>query len=98
MKRYKHCRGMSPSPNDIRLVLLSDTHELHRKINVPDGDILIHAGDFTMLSKSLRAISDFNAWLGELPHRYKILVPGNHEYFLEADLSNVPCLAMPPFS
>jgi hypothetical protein len=69
------------------LVLLSDTHELHRKVNVPDGDILIHARDFTMLSKSLRAISDFNAWLGELPHRFKIITPGNHEYFLEANLS-----------
>jgi Icc-related predicted phosphoesterase len=27
---------------------------------------------------------DFNDWLGELPHRYKIIVPGNHDAFLEA--------------
>jgi hypothetical protein len=49
----------------IQLTLISDTHELHRELVVPNGDILIHAGDFTMFSKSLYAIEDFNAWLGE---------------------------------
>jgi Icc-related predicted phosphoesterase len=71
----------------LRLVLLSDTHELHREVDVPDGDIFIHAGDFTMFSKSMEAVVDFNDWLGELPHRHKIVVPGNHEFFLEADPS-----------
>jgi hypothetical protein len=54
-----------------RLVILSDTHQLHREVEVPDGDILIHSGDFTMFSKSMNAIVDFNQWLGELPHRFK---------------------------
>jgi Icc-related predicted phosphoesterase len=71
----------------LRLVLLSDTHELHREVDVPDGDIFIHAGDFTMFSESMKAVADFNDWLGELPHRHKIVVPGNHEFFLEADPS-----------
>ena len=26
---------------------------------------------------------DFNGWLGELPHRYKVVVPGNHDLLLE---------------
>jgi Icc-related predicted phosphoesterase len=46
---------------------------------------LLNAGDFTMFSRSMMAVADFNAWLGELPHRHKIVVPGNHEFFLEAD-------------
>jgi Icc-related predicted phosphoesterase len=71
----------------LRLVLLSDTHQLHREVDVPDGDIFIHAGDFTMFSQSMEAVVDFNDWLGELPHRHKIVVPGNHEFFLEADPS-----------
>ena len=71
----------------LKLVLLSDTHELHREVEVPEGDILIHAGDFTMFSHSLQAIADFNEWLGELPHLHKLVVPGNHEFFLEADPS-----------
>ncbi len=75
------------SCKSIELVLLSDTHELHRELDVPYGDVLIYAGDFTMFNRSLRAIEDFNAWLGELPHRHKIVVPGNHEFFLESDPS-----------
>jgi Icc-related predicted phosphoesterase len=72
----------------LRIVLISDTHECHRNVNVPDGDILVHAGDFTLFSQSYAAIRDFNVWLGELPHRYKLVIPGNHEYFLEEDRSS----------
>jgi len=35
----------------MRLVVISDTHELHRELAVPPGDLLIHAGDFTLHSK-----------------------------------------------
>jgi 3',5'-cyclic AMP phosphodiesterase CpdA len=56
-------------------------------VDVPDGDFLIHAGDVTHFSGSMRAVTDFNAWLGELPHRIKLVVPGNHDFFLEADPS-----------
>jgi Icc-related predicted phosphoesterase len=66
---------------------LSDTHELHRDLDVPHGDILIHAGDLSMMSRSLSAIEDLNDWLGELPHSFKICVPGNHDYWLEKNPS-----------
>ena len=79
---------MAPGKNNgITIICIADTHELHREVDIPPGDLLIHAGDFTMFSKSAAAISDFNEWLGELPHQWKIIVPGNHEFFLEADLS-----------
>lgn len=54
---------------------------------MPPGDILIHAGDFSMMSRSIAAIRDFNDWLGELPHRHRIVIPGNHEFFIERDPS-----------
>lgn len=82
-----------PGPDSLTLVLLSDTHELHRELDVPPGDILIHAGDFTLFSRSVAAVEDFNRWLGELPHRRKIVVPGNHEYFLESDASRCSLLS-----
>jgi hypothetical protein len=47
------------------LVLFGDTHEPHREVEVPAGDIVICVGDFTMFSKNLSAIEDFNEWLGE---------------------------------
>ena len=67
----------------MRIVLISDTHGLHRTLEVPSGDLLIHAGDFTFYSKPPSTVSDFNAWLGSLPHRHKVVVPGNHEFILE---------------
>lgn len=67
----------------MRIVCISDTHELHRELAVPPGDLLIHAGDFTVLSKRPWMYRAFNVWLGELPHRYKIVIPGNHDYLLE---------------
>src|ERR1700758_2017994 len=79
--------AISEPKRTVTIVCIADTHELHREVNLPDGDILIHAGDFTMFSKSAAAILNFNDWLGELPHKYKLVIPGNHEFFLEADQS-----------
>jgi hypothetical protein len=67
----------------MRIVVISDTHGLHRKLEVPNGDLLIHAGDFTLQSKPPSIVSDFTAWLGSLPHRHKVVIPGNHEFILE---------------
>jgi predicted phosphohydrolase len=69
----------------LRVVCISDTHELHRELVVPPGDLLIHAGDFTFFGRGVRAILDFNDWLGDLPHPHKVAICGNHEYALESD-------------
>ena len=31
----------------LRIVCISDTHGKHRNLVVPDGDVLVHAGDIT---------------------------------------------------
>lgn len=74
-----------PSRRNVRIICISDTHELHRELDIPNGDWLIHGGDFTFFSKRRSQIRDFNDWLGELPHRRKVVVPGNHEFAFEAD-------------
>lgn len=62
----------------MRIVALSDTHGQHHKADVPDGDLLIFAGDMT-LSGDVEDVRSFNSWLGTLPHRYKLVTPGNHD-------------------
>jgi Icc-related predicted phosphoesterase len=68
----------------VRVVCISDTHELHRDLALPDGDLLIHAGDFTFWNHAAK-IQDFNDWLGELPHRHKVVIPGNHDRAFSQD-------------
>lgn len=54
-------------PDKIRFVCMSDTHSLIRNImfDVPDGDIFIHAGDFTKCGQREEVVQ-FNKWLGNI--------------------------------
>lgn len=51
----------------LRVVCLSDTHSLtpYIKFDIPYGDVLIHAGDFTKCG-SLQEVIDFNEWIGKI--------------------------------
>jgi Icc-related predicted phosphoesterase len=69
----------------MRIVAISDTHGSHRDLTLPDGDVLIHAGDFMLSGKDAREIFDFNAWLGEQPFKHRICVAGNHDILFESD-------------
>lgn len=62
----------------MKLVCLSDTHQMHDEILVPDGDILIHAGDFTHTGKP-KEYTKFLEWYSKQPHKHKLLICGNHE-------------------
>ena len=67
-----------------RIVCLSDTHNCTHEIDVPDGDILIHAGDATIRG-TIEEVASFNRWFKTLPHRHKIFVAGNHDWLFELD-------------
>jgi len=67
----------------LRLVCISDTHSLHRRIpDVPDGDVLIHAGD-CLGAGTLDNLEDLNDWLETVPHRHKIVIAGNHDWVFQ---------------
>jgi len=63
----------------MKLVCLSDTHCRHKQIEVPEGDILIHAGDLCSVGRSLSEIESFGKWIRKQPHQYKIVIAGNHD-------------------
>jgi len=69
-----------PAEDKLRFVCMSDTHSLtsHMKNPVPDGDVFVHAGDFTRAG-ALSEVREFNAWLEKLPHKHKVVIAGNHE-------------------
>lgn len=66
----------------MKLVCISDTHGSHHDSVIPDGDVLIHAGDCTS-NGGIVAACDFLDWFGSMPHRHKILVAGNHDFCFE---------------
>ncbi|CAO3626650.1 unnamed protein product [Mucor fragilis] len=67
--------------NKTRFVCISDTHG---KIDfaIPDGDVLIHAGDITRKS-TFQEFTQTIQWLSTLPHKIKIITGGNHDHFLD---------------
>lgn len=66
----------------MKIAIMSDTHGREREIEVPDADTVIHCGDFSMLGQVSELVTFLN-WFGQLPHKNKILVAGNHDRILE---------------
>lgn len=70
----------------MRLVLISDTHGMHDRLTVPAGDVLIHSGDYTRhVTEQYAQTFKFAEWLRAQPHKFKVLVAGNHDVIFERE-------------
>lgn len=85
---------MKPPKNEIpedkvRVICMSDTHSLQNgmKHDIPDGDIFIHAGDFTRCGGKDEII-EFNQFLETLPHKHKLVIAGNHELSFDSTFTH----------
>ena len=68
--------------SSLRVVIVSDTHGFHDQVEIPEGDILIHAGD----GCSRGTLDEAAAWLDalrRLPHAHKLVIAGNHDRCFE---------------
>jgi Icc-related predicted phosphoesterase len=63
----------------MRIVAISDTHCMHDRITVPDGDVLVHAGDACGRGETAE-LKAFTDWMFSQPHMHKVFVPGNHDW------------------
>ncbi len=74
----------------MKLVFISDTHNLHRHYGLqpwgllPDGDVLIHCGDVTTYGTG-EEVQQFLYWVSNQPHKHKIWIAGNHDRCLDFD-------------
>lgn len=70
--------------NDINIFAFSDTHGRHRELRVPKNvDIVICAGDAVEDNLAGNEYDDFIEWFTQLPCKWKIFIPGNHELSFE---------------
>lgn len=72
----------------MKIVCISDTHNKHNFIQIPPGDLIIHAGDFTEAGSKAETLN-FLSWFSALPHPHKILVAGNHDFYLEKNQTSI---------
>ncbi len=65
----------------MRIVCIADLQGMCKQIKlnwIPDGDMLLVAGDLAG-GGTIKELEDVNKWLGKLPHKYKVIVAGNHD-------------------
>jgi Icc-related predicted phosphoesterase len=68
----------------MRIVCVSDTHNKCKGLAIPDGDVLIHAGDGSETG-DFRGIAAFLAWVDRQPHPWKIVIAGNHDWLFQRE-------------
>jgi len=66
----------------MKIVAISDTHTLHRHLELPPAEAIIHAGDLTSTG-SKKEVIDFLEWFSSLDYQWKIMIAGNHDFFFD---------------
>lgn len=71
----------------MKLCLISDTHNMHDRLVIPECDILIHAGDITGKG-AFGKLAAFNSWVADLLEddvvkEDVIYIAGNHDLTLD---------------
>ena len=86
MKCVMRCRSfcLNISFHAMRLVIISDTHGKHSELSLPEGDMIIHAGDVSRKG-SRTEVSEFLSWFSSLNFKHRIFIPGNHDFFFEKE-------------
>jgi len=81
-QRFEEVQLVDPSqpkaPDTCRFVCVSDTHARHDRMIMPEGDVLLHAGDFSSIGL-MNDITRFSEWLRDLPYQHKVVIAGNHD-------------------
>ena len=68
----------------MKFVAISDTHCRHKSVQLPRGDVLLHAGDISYKGQWSEVL-DFLNWFKNVPFRYKIFIAGNHDFYFERE-------------
>ena len=70
----------------MKITFISDTHTKHRncELDLPGGDLLIHAGDFMNSGYDKTEALEFFDWFDKInKYDHKIFIAGNHDRWME---------------
>ena len=79
----------------LKCIAISDTHCNHKKLKLPKADVIIHAGDISCRGRKDEVV-EFIKWFEQLNYAHKILIAGNHDFFLEKEPVNEVRQIIPP--
>jgi len=68
----------------MKIVVISDTHGQHARLQLPPGEMLIHAGDLTPMGSRTDVLRFLN-WFQRQPFKHKLFIAGNHDFFFERE-------------
>lgn len=69
----------------MKITFISDTHTKHNMLNLPGGDVLIHAGDIMNSGWGMSDITAFLNWFQKQDYDELIFIAGNHDRKFEND-------------
>lgn len=81
---YQNILAIEKYPTILKFVTIADTHGKHSDLALSSGDILIHAGDISMMGKK-EEVSAFLTWFEKQDFEHKILIAGNHDFYFERE-------------
>lgn len=73
----------------LKVVCISDTHGSERLVELPEGDLLIHAGDWTIFG-NVQQLNKFAMWVEEIAPNYPagvVLIAGNHDIGMDPTMA-----------
>ena len=69
----------------MKICIISDTHNLHKRFVLPQADAIIHCGDMTPLGR-VHELTNFFKWFSSLnQYKYRICIAGNHDFLFETN-------------
>lgn len=66
----------------MKIVGISDIHNRQKQVGLPEGDVLVCAGDLTGAG-NIWEVADFAQWLAEQKFKHKLVIAGNHDWAFE---------------
>lgn len=76
------------------ITAISDTHGAHRRLRLPETDILIHCGDACTDGDEAQ-LRDFFRWFAAQPARHRLFISGNHDLPFELEPEEARALVPP---